>query len=464
MNIGFGSLTTNEENATSMTLTTAATTGTGTVIISGATNALSGQTNVNNGTLRIDAGANLGTGPIVVGANATMVGTATLTNPLTLNGHLSPGDPITNGPVTGVLGLGSLVLNSGSLLNYAFSPATSQIDLTGGLTIKSGAGMDVFQSGTTNPFTISGTYDVFDVAAGKSITGLSNFSVLNNPGGGVTYTFGTAADPSGGTYVTLTIVGTTAENWNATGGGSWLTGSNWNPSDTGGPNGVGSSATFPADVPGTSTPETGGIVTLDGNKTLGSLTFNNPTTTWTINAGSPAGTLTIQNFGTNSGTITDSAGNNTINAPMILASNTGIGVSNATNTLTLGGSIGGSGNLTINPGGAGTVILTANNNYSGVTSIQGGTLQVGTGGAVGLARHQHDDDREHWHAEHGCDDHAKAHRRRHWQFHPKRLGNNRDGGHKFRQCRHAQLRHNSTWRVRLAHQHWQSHDVGRNAA
>nr|WP_245430329.1 autotransporter outer membrane beta-barrel domain-containing protein [Rhizobium tropici] len=50
-------------------------------------------------------------------------------------------------------------------------------------------------------------------------------------------------------------------------------------------------------------------------------------------------------------------------------------------TLTLNGAIGGTGALT--KGGAGTLALAADNSYAGGTTIAGGTLQLGNGGAVG---------------------------------------------------------------------------------
>jgi len=54
---------------------------------------------------------------------------------------------------------------------------------------------------------------------------------------------------------------------------------------------------------------------------------------------------------------------------------------NRTGTVTVGGAISGTGALTND--GSGTVILTANNSYSGVTVINAGTLQAGNGGATG---------------------------------------------------------------------------------
>lgn len=56
-------------------------------------------------------------------------------------------------------------------------------------------------------------------------------------------------------------------------------------------------------------------------------------------------------------------------------------VFNRSGTLTVSGVISGSGSVTNN--GAGTVILAANNSYIGGTTINAGTLQIGSGGATG---------------------------------------------------------------------------------
>ncbi len=49
-------------------------------------------------------------------------------------------------------------------------------------------------------------------------------------------------------------------------------------------------------------------------------------------------------------------------------------------TLTLGGNIGGTSNLT--KAGAGTLVLSGNNNYTGTTTLNAGTLGIGNAGAL----------------------------------------------------------------------------------
>lgn len=62
-------------------------------------------------------------------------------------------------------------------------------------------------------------------------------------------------------------------------------------------------------------------------------------------------------------------------------SNSGALVVNRTGTLVLEGLVSGSGSLT--QMGAGTLVLVGNNNYTGVTTIADGTLQLGDGGSTG---------------------------------------------------------------------------------
>lgn len=67
-----------------------------------------------------------------------------------------------------------------------------------------------------------------------------------------------------------------------------------------------------------------------------------------------------------------------------LTGNRQVNVSGVTSTLTVGGSIGGSGfSLTRGGGGAGTLILAANNTYSGGTIISSGKLTANHDGALG---------------------------------------------------------------------------------
>ncbi len=381
LNIGYGAIATNEavseaNNTVIQNFPSAPNTaGNGTIILTGA-NTNTGPVNINAGRLQIDTGT-AGSGFITVGGSGNLSGTATLTNNASVasGGQLTPGDPITLGPTVGTLGLNSLALNSGSITNVAFASTTSfsTVNLTGNLNIANGAIFNIVQSGSSNPFTFTGTYDIFNVTG--SVT-LGTASFTSNA---ATYSL---SDPTGH-EVLLTIAGSTPETWNTSAGGSWAAAASWYPNGV--PNSVGATAEFLADVGNTANPANGGVVTLDGNETVGAINFQN-SNSYTIAPGSsiPSSVLHIQASGSGTGAITDTGGSDTFTSTVSLdSSSTNVTVSNSGSTITFSNTVEGVGALVINPTGAGTVLLGANNTYAGGTTINGGTLQVGTGGAAG---------------------------------------------------------------------------------
>jgi autotransporter-associated beta strand protein len=279
----------------------------------------------------------------------------------------------------GTLGLGGLNLQSSSVLDYAFSPSSNSLTkLLGNLVVGTGVGMNADNTGegSSNPFINNGTYDIFDLSSGFSATGLGNLSVLNNPDPtNIHYTFGTAPDGSGGTFVTMAIAGgATVSVWNINGGGAWATANNWNPAVV--PNDSthyrATAELLTAVTSGTAT------VTLGTDQYVGNLTFNNTAASYVVASG--GGTLHVGG----ASTIENSGGNQSINAPVSLDANTTIDVVRAVDTLSINGAISGVGGITAGGlGGVGTVLLTNNNSYGGPTIIAHGTLQVGTGGANG---------------------------------------------------------------------------------
>ena len=76
------------------------------------------------------------------------------------------------------------------------------------------------------------------------------------------------------------------------------------------------------------------------------------------------------------------SGNHTISAPLALtALGNMVTVTNATDSLTISGSVSGPGALTKT--GAGLLVLSGANSYGGATTVGGGSLQVGAGGTSG---------------------------------------------------------------------------------
>jgi uncharacterized protein with beta-barrel porin domain len=177
--------------------------------------------------------------------------------------------------------------------------------------------------------------------------------------------------------------------WNAAGGGTWGTIAmplpNWTA--LGGTPGLDAnftttdSATF-----GNSIGANTAIVTLDGdNPSLKAITFDNTDGgNYTIATGSVMGSTLKLNAGTATAAVTDSSGNNTISANMALNSNTAVSVTSVADTLTLSGNISGAGTsaLILGNGGAGTILLSGTNTFTGATMLTSGTTMLGSVNAL----------------------------------------------------------------------------------
>ena len=343
--------------------------------LNGANNSYSGNTTISGGTLVLGSGATLPNTPtnsvasgatldvtasgLTVGASQVLTGAGTVLGAVTSNGKITPGSS-----GIGTLTIGSLTLNGGSTLDFEF-PVSGANDLvnvstSSGLTLNGGA-FNLYQTGTTTPFTQDGTFNLLQYS-GTLNGNVANLSVANGQAG-KTYVFS-----ANGTYVQLTIGDApTPEYWGVDANGSWSTAGNWNPATV--PNVQFGAANFGGSGSPTFTgPHT---VTLDGNNTIGSLTFNTAQP-FTINQGS-SGSLLFDN-GSGTALITDTLGSHTVNAPIALPL-AGASMSLAASTsLSLNGII--SGTSGIVESGSGTLTLGGANSYSGLTTINGGTLTL----------------------------------------------------------------------------------------
>ncbi|HEV7868143.1 MAG TPA: autotransporter-associated beta strand repeat-containing protein, partial [Chthoniobacteraceae bacterium] len=328
-------------------------------------NTYSGGTTINGGTLKANntAGSATGSGSVIVNNTGAIGGFGNVSGAVTLNdgGHIAPGDGV------GTLTLGSLTLSMGSVLDFEFNgtPANDRVTLStlNGLTIN-GGGFNLFTEGSTNKWTAPGTYNLVQFTGGVGGTGPGALSVLN-PQPGLNYAF--AADSG---FLRLVISATARlSNWILTTGGSWANAASWS---NGIPNAQNDGANFTA---GLSAP---GTITLDGSKTVGTIQLNNPSA-YTIAQG--AGGSLILDSGGNAAAITVLNGSHTISAPVTLTSNTSVEVTTSTDMLTISGSI--SGNGTLAKTGAGTLALSGANLFPNGTTIHGGTVQIGSNGALG---------------------------------------------------------------------------------
>jgi len=163
----------------------------------------------------------------------------------------------------------------------------------------------------------------------------------------------------------------TSANWTGSAAdGDWNNLTNW---DAAVPQNPGDSAAFGV--------TTSLDVSLNGNKDLGSLSFNGAS--YSIAAGT-GGSLVL-GTGQPSSTILDQSASDTILAPVVLDSTVSIQVANPGDVLSISGNISGNGGISTLFGG-GTVSLTGNNTYQGLTTVKGGTLSIGS--SAGLPANQ----------------------------------------------------------------------------
>jgi autotransporter-associated beta strand protein len=339
--------------------------GGGTLELTGA-NTYTGDTSITAGSLKVNnltGTSATGTGSVSVNTTGTLTGAGFISGTVTASsgGTIAPGNSV------GTLSVGSLTLDASAKLDYEFntSPANDKIVVTNaaGLTIN-GGGVNLYEEGGTTQFSTIGNYDLIQYSGG--LTGsASNLSVLN-PNVTRNYAFS-----STGSVVKLAISAATISIWNQSGGGAWGSAGNW--TGAGLPNGSGASALFGSSIVAPS------AVTLDGNRTLGTIGFDNANS-YTIAQGT-SGTLYLDNtINAAQAQIINTNGNHVISAPVSLTSDTVASVANAGNTLTMSGGISGVGALI--KSGLGTLDLTVANTYSGATTLAGGTTRF-VAGALG---------------------------------------------------------------------------------
>jgi autotransporter-associated beta strand protein len=169
-----------------------------------------------------------------------------------------------------------------------------------------------------------------------------------------------------------------AATWNSAANATWSTGADWTGSNLipGTFGDLADTAVFGTTGGGPTT-----NVTLDTNRTVGHVTFNSSSTSYTISA-SGGSTLTINDTGDQSvagPSITVQAGSHTISAPISLANGVNVNTSAGT-SVALSGNISGSGGFTSS--GSGSVSLSGSNSYTGGTTVTGGNLFINAAAAL----------------------------------------------------------------------------------
>ncbi len=232
-------------------------------------------------------------------------------------------------------------------------------------------------------------YDWVIASANTAITGFdptafafNTSSFTNNTGiGNGSFSIIQGGSIAGTTNKDVVLVfagGAVSSVWSPDGAGNWSVASNWTNNSV--PNGIGDTATF-----GNTALTAPRNVTVDGAFTVGTIAFNAAGTSngFTLATDGVGGHgLTLNNNGIGA-SITVSNGSQVISAPMTLADNLTV-IPAGSSTLTLSGIInetGGARTLTMN--GAGTLVLSASNTYSGLTTISAGTLAYGASNVIG---------------------------------------------------------------------------------
>ncbi len=366
--------------------------GAGTLTLAGS-NSYTGGTTLSGGQFNINNASALGTGSFTISGGSignTSGGTIVLSTTGAENWN---GNFAFVGPNDLSLGTGAVALNNNPVVTV-----TQNNLIVGGVIsgsdflIKSGpgaltlAGSNTYSYGTT-------------LYAGQ--LNINNAHALGN--GGLTINGGTIANTSAGA---ITISTATAESWNAdfafTGTNSLNLGfgnvtlyNNRTVTASSGTLVVG--GVIADGGHNYSLTESGGsgVLVLSGADTYGGgttlsagqLNINNPsalgTGTFTISGGTignaygSAITLSANNAQTWNGNFTFAGPNDLNLGTGTVSMNAACTVTVASNNLTVGGAISGSGSLT--EAGAGTLILDGSNTYTGSTTIAGGTLQLGDG-------------------------------------------------------------------------------------
>jgi len=324
-----------------------------TLAINGAVNDFAGGLTINGGTVLVNGTMGNAGAAVSVNFGGTLGGTGTIAGGVTVNS----GGTLAAGQSPGTMTVGNLTLNTGSNTIFELAEAgvagganNDLIRVTGNLALN-GGGISVVRGTGFG----AGEYTLFEFG---TLTGAIGNMTLNAIGGGF------AGSLALGTNTVLLNVAGAADqvHWNGSTlapAGSIVGGSGtWNLV-----NGNFSNAAGTVSGPWAGN---GALAIFGGTAGGGTVTIANDTVL------SPSGII----FETNGYTI---VGGNA-GSGLGLTGPTGIEAA-AGVSATIAAPISGTGSITKN--GAGTLVLTGNNSYSGGTNILAGTLQVGDGGTAG---------------------------------------------------------------------------------
>ena len=342
-----------------------------TLTFSGGSAATTGAlTKIGNGTLSLIGAANSHTGTTTASAGV-LAASGSFPGGFAVNGtgHLTA-----QNLGVGTLTVPTLALGASGFVDFEFGTGNDVITIAsaGGLTLGTSA-LNLYPEFGVTAFGTNGTYTLFDYNTSFTGTLAGAFTIANSVVGKV-YSIADVPGVSPTTGLTTTIEliindAVVAEWTNGVGDNLWTMPGNWNGGIV--PNGNGAVATFGL----LATP--GGVL-VNGPKTAGSIVFNNAAS-YTLNG--PAAITLNNGLGVPSISIVNT-GSHTIAAPILLSQSANL-VPATGDTLTLTGNITGIGSSGLTVTGAGTVVLSGINGYSGATTISAGTLEIAGGASIG---------------------------------------------------------------------------------
>jgi autotransporter-associated beta strand protein len=293
--------------------------------------------------LLVLAGSNRYSGATLVNAGMT-IGSA---NALSLNSAVTVSGGILDVTTAGGT-VSALTVGSNGILNLSIGNLLTSTGLA-------------FLNGTLN---LSGTYSGPSIELLAYVTHSGSFSSTPTLSNYLGYrlTYGTD-----GIYLTDSPSG--PPTWLSIAGGNWSNAKNWSTGAS--PNAAGQTAVFnlPADEQVN--------VTVDGPKTVGTISITNSASTTSGYSLGGAGGLTLDNSGSES-LIAVSGGSNSIDTRVtIFGSSLTISLSNS-GSLAISGGINddGSRSLLVSGDGSGQLVLSGSNTYGGGTAVVDGTLEI----------------------------------------------------------------------------------------